>query len=928
MTAESTLGTSMHSLVLPTESAQDDEPLQVKHACTLTDQRILDTSRPRSLKHPGIHSKPVWTAILDDKAKKKPAVGQFSPPKPDHIDGRTRMVSYCGSDVPPSEAEVVLEPTFLEHNTASGPDFLPPSPLKDGGERLVAELTKLVRTSWDTEQSAPLLMSDMWSGAHTLPKYRYRDPESSSIPFHLQKDTLTSQTATSQLFYAPRKDNSPHSYPIYYSSNAVEKSKFRVISSSAAQSELLDNNVPRFYHSTQQQSVNNQLMKQHNEICDGIEEPVLLTPNRSLKTSFGLSPSRSPVVSKTNDLRVASQLPKNCSSKKLVEFPRTGIPSTALVRTIVRIHGSRAPSSCSDKPITKEFPPELPVRRRSHGARRVTQSVRHYAPVFKPDNVLFDRNLDIRSSLPGPRTFNLEGHLDCSCDYVCGDAGLWPADVWYQRNFHTVDHCTCPHEEIHRFFDKAASTWRLAETIAMLPIKETDILDDLVDSTSDEEELQIADHFSSIPKVSTPQPEPEESKLGFEPPLPNKRHLNLVRETGLSHACILLPNVQKSGFQQQESRSQQNNNAEKPTGILQSYDDDFVTLGELLPEKELFPSHTKHLPSRTFIRDMSDDSPESYHLSSVSVDSKQMHPDIKSTAGYTRNALIFTASSVVGSSALSPDNTVSDTKHTFANSVETTQAAGTPSSGSSGDLHDKDLKSAVVRKKNFPAVLTETGPEENINDGEPNISSSREMIQIQKVGERKSSTASWTFGDATGQANEKAQDLLREGNQTTELQNVISPSVSTEKFPEVVENDINEAESDLDLNEWLAESSDSIVSEQVKKDNEVVNHEDLILKHRSVSFHPQKVDTGSSVSTGLRNSSPRSAHFKNTEQDAVAQASHFKSNENKLKNDMRTVREQFDARQRALKRWALLSIHVGEMSDRRRKERDTTAALG
>ncbi|KAF8570592.1 hypothetical protein P879_01433 [Paragonimus westermani] len=77
MTTESTLGTSTHSLVLPTESAQDNELLQSKHACTLTDRRSLDTSRPRSLKHPGIHSKPVWTAILEDKVKKKPAVVSY-----------------------------------------------------------------------------------------------------------------------------------------------------------------------------------------------------------------------------------------------------------------------------------------------------------------------------------------------------------------------------------------------------------------------------------------------------------------------------------------------------------------------------------------------------------------------------------------------------------------------------------------------------------------------------------------------------------------------------------------------------------------------------------------------------------------------------------------------------------------------------------
>ncbi|KAF7248422.1 hypothetical protein EG68_09997 [Paragonimus skrjabini miyazakii] len=777
----------------------------------------------------------------------------------------------------------------------------------------------------------------MWWGAHTLPKYRYHD--SSSIPSHLPTDTLAPQTVTSQLVYAQRKDSSRHSYSIFSSPSAVEKSNLCVMPSSTAQCQLLNTKVPRLYHSTQH-SGNNQLMKQYDEICDDTKDSSLLTPYRSLQTSLGLSPSGTPMFNKSNDLRVASQPPKCYSSNKLVDFPRAGIPSTALVRTIVRIHGSRAPSSCNGKSITKEFPPELPVRKRSHGARRVTQSVYHCTPVFKPDTVSFDQILDIPvsrlhsdpsctsyGSLPGPRTFNLEGHLDCSCDYVCGDAGLWPADVWYQRNFHTVDRCTCPHEEIHRFFDKAASSWRLAETIAMLPIKETDILDDLVDSTSDEEDLQINDQFSGIPKLSSPQHKPEESKLRFEAPLPNKEHLYLVRETDSNHACMLLPNEHKTGFQRQESGSQ-DNDAEKSTRILQSCEDDFVTLGELLPEKELFPPYTKYLPSMTFVRDKSDASLESQNLSPLPLDSEQVHSDKKPVVGYARNALVFTAPPVVGSSTLSQDNNTPGNKGTFVISYENRQAAKTINSSLPSDLYEKDSKNVLMPKTIFPSVPTEVGPEENITGGKPNINSTRKMIQLQKVDEDKSSTASWMFGDATERADERAQGLFQEGTPTTELHNVISPSVSTEKIPEVVEDDINEAESDVDLTEWLAESSDSIMSEHEKKETEVTNHGDLELKHQPVPFHPQKADTGLAVSKDLRNSSSRSAHFKNFGQDAVAQASHFKSNENKLKKDVRTIREQFDARQRALKRWALLSVHVGEMSDRRRKERDTTAALG
>ncbi|KAF5399740.1 hypothetical protein PHET_06067 [Paragonimus heterotremus] len=775
----------------------------------------------------------------------------------------------------------------------------------------------------------------MWSGAHTLPKYRYHDPDSSSIPIHLQTDKLAPQTATSQLVYAQRKESFPHSYSIFSSSNVVEKSKLCVMPSSTAQCQLLDTKVPRLYHSTQH-SGNTQLMKQHYEVCDDTEDSSLLTPYRSLQNSLGLSPSGSPMVSKSNDLRDASQPPKCYSSKRLVEFPRGGIPSTALVRTIVRIHGSRAPSSRNEKPITKESPPELPVRKRSHGARRVTQSVYHYTPVFKPDTVLLDQIPDIPvsrlhsdpsctsyGSLPGPRTFNLEGHLDCSCDYVCGDAGLWPADVWYQRNFHTVDRCTCPHEEIHRFFDKAASSWRLAETIAMLPIKETDILDNLVDSTSDEEDLQTNDQFSGIPKLNSPQHKPEESKPRFEAPLPNKEHLHLVREKDSNHACIPLPNEHQTGFQRRKSASQEND-AEKSTRILQSCEDDFVTLGELLSENELFPPYTKYLPPKTFVPDKSDASLESQNLSPLPLDSKQLHSDKKSIVGYARNAVVSTAPPVTGSSTLSQDNNTPDNKGTVVISCENRQAVET---SLSSDLYEKDSKN-VMPKNISPLVPTKVGIEESITGGKPNINSTRKMIQIQKVDEGKSVTASWMFGDAIEEANEKAQDLSQEGTSTMELHSIISPSVSTERIPEVVEDDINEAESDVDLNEWLAESSDSIMSEQEKKETVVTNHEDLEFKHQPVPFRPQKTDVRLAVSKNLRNSSLYPAHFKNSGQGAVAQASYFKSNENKLKKDVRTIREQFDARQRALKRWALLSVHVSEMSDRRRKERDTTAALG
>ncbi|KAA3676640.1 uncharacterized protein DEA37_0002919 [Paragonimus westermani] len=68
------------------------------------------------------------------------------------MDDGTRLVSYCIPDGPPSEAEVVLELKLLKRNKVPGPDLLSPSLFKDGGVRLLSELTKLLQTIWETEE--------------------------------------------------------------------------------------------------------------------------------------------------------------------------------------------------------------------------------------------------------------------------------------------------------------------------------------------------------------------------------------------------------------------------------------------------------------------------------------------------------------------------------------------------------------------------------------------------------------------------------------------------------------------------------------------------------------------------------------------------------------------------------------------------------
>ncbi|KAA3681478.1 uncharacterized protein DEA37_0013448 [Paragonimus westermani] len=53
-----------------------------------------------------------------------------------------------------SKTEVVLELNILGRNKASGPDLLSPSLFKDGGVRLLSELTKLLQTIWETDEGS------------------------------------------------------------------------------------------------------------------------------------------------------------------------------------------------------------------------------------------------------------------------------------------------------------------------------------------------------------------------------------------------------------------------------------------------------------------------------------------------------------------------------------------------------------------------------------------------------------------------------------------------------------------------------------------------------------------------------------------------------------------------------------------------------
>ncbi|KAM3188265.1 hypothetical protein ACTXT7_000664 [Hymenolepis weldensis] len=67
--------------------------------------------------------------------------------------------------------------------------------------------------------------------------------------------------------------------------------------------------------------------------------------------------------------------------------------------------------------------------------------------------------------------FMMDGsHAGCSCPYLL-DETQW----------HSLAQCTCPHEELHAHYESK----NIENIVAMLPTLETDILDDLVDSSTD-----------------------------------------------------------------------------------------------------------------------------------------------------------------------------------------------------------------------------------------------------------------------------------------------------------------------------------------------------------------------------------------------------------------------------------------------------------
>lgn len=228
--------------------------------------------------------------------------------------------------------------------------------------------------------------------------------------------------------------------------------------------------------------------------------------------------------------------------------------------------------------MSNEQPPVIPARKNRSNLRGSFGhcSSRQFVPLPLSDQKLLDPSYASNSS-----HFKLDRHMDCSCNYARGQPGFWPAELWYKQNYHTVDKCTCPHDEIHQVFDKLGPQWKLADTIAMLPIKETDILDDLIDSTSEDDDDEIEEFnnennlFLNLSKTTLANRVTKSSRFGS---LTSTNNHQFENDNNNNLMMMVI-----------ESNSLQNDNLKKPKSSNKSSteEDDLIPLGALLIDSNL-----------------------------------------------------------------------------------------------------------------------------------------------------------------------------------------------------------------------------------------------------------------------------------------------------------------------------------------------------
>ncbi|CAH8657237.1 unnamed protein product, partial [Dicrocoelium dendriticum] len=646
-------------------------------------------------------------------------------------------------------------------------------------------------------------------------------------------------------------------------------------------------------------------------------------PNSEAHT-FGRILSQTPIKQPSallNPQKRLDSISPNDSSSSLLDIPTQRPPNTvrstatpsALVRTILRVHGNGKLASLwptsNHLRSSESPPPAVPARRYPHGPRRSTQSV--CSRILRSPACLQPGMASTAEQYFAneQKKFKLEGHLDCSCNYVRADPGIWPANVWYQQNFHTVDRCTCPHEEVHRFFDNAASTWRLADTIAMLPIKETDILDDLVDSTSEEDEsLEMAllkDKVLEVYGTTDIQSKEEMSKSGM---VPQVNHLSSDEPNTVFRKELWRDQQKCKSIDKTATSNKTGPNSTQPH--LSNEDDDLIPLGQLLSSSEMLQQSalgTVAAPKDQCVEGQITLTPVSTNKNAIDRQVTISSSDTPlSTKDYLSEVDAVTSESAfqIGNKKDDLSDTVEDTWMLSANkycdlaeqSGQIAKSKPLPDRSGADSESDQNDDRFMPTK---PDVL-ENGP----------ISTHSEKTSVPvtiQEGQRD-------IQNPTG--NSLIRLPLYELPQQRQSESPLSHT------REIETENTREVESDLDLNEWLATSNDSSISEAVQ------SYQGTEKGMSDVEEGPQSANTskyGDDIGSYIdrQNAAVEIAKV----EDQVKNAFPPSLSDTTTKKT-KSVRDQFTSRQRALKRWALLSAHVSDMANRRRKDKETAEALG
>ncbi|OON13412.1 hypothetical protein X801_10814, partial [Opisthorchis viverrini] len=547
-----------------------------------------------------------------------------------------------------------------------------------------------------------------------------------------------------------------------------------------------------------------------------------------------------------------------------------------------------------------------------------------------------------------PRTFNLESHLDCSCDYVRADPGLWPAEVWYERNFHTVDRCTCPHDEVHRYFDNAAASWKLADTIAMLPLRETEIIDDLVDSTSEdeEEESKRLEEFG--------QTEEKKSADGEKSPArhPQSDSATLSSEGTENRQMDSSDEFSKDLINKEHLSDSSSKRHELSSNVCKEDQEEPLTLEDLVPSKGLVPDSLKDSPSLrlTTLERMSSET-LAVRTNEKPSPSRALHKLSSSDSGCSSGLDKKALPTAEQNECISPGPVLAKTGDQH--ELETRPHVAQPPCEMDNDMkqvkpisldHEKKrtkterIPSDSSQRENgaatlsifnnvkpdfrgpykpaMSAVRSDSQPEQGLTAfvGHLQVESVAAALDKLHVGMRNVIEGSLDKIAAFQQSlvEDNKPSVVTRQTSVSRAQSVEPADGHTKASDATINNeaepelDLKEPESDLDLNEWLADSNDSSLSDYPPEMSEG-ELEDM-REHRGRRYPPRDKPVGEESASPERDSDRYLPPFATSSHEA----SHTCTSSTKS-FDQKPVREQTDPHQRALRRWAILREHVNSI---------------